>query len=102
MVAIREVGDAEERAAAGAEAAVELIVDHAVRVVVDAGPQATSAFDERDFESGFGESVGGDTASRPAAHDTHIEYFVCHYYLGVINPPSLSASLTNSRRKRTE
>src|SRR6476620_9576220 len=90
VVAIGEVGDAEERAAAGSEAAVELVVDHAVRVVVDAGSQPTPAFDERDFQSGFGESVGRDTASRSAAHDTHIEYFVCHHYLGVITPPSLS------------
>ncbi len=100
VVAIREVGDAKERRPARAEATVELVVDHAVRVVVDAGPQATSAFDERDFDSGSGESVRRDTASRPAAHDTHIEYFVCHHYLGVINPPSLSASLTNRRGNR--
>ena len=51
VVAIGEVGDAKERRAAGAEATVELIVDHAVRVVVDAGPQATSGFDERDFRA---------------------------------------------------
>src|SRR5688572_1697417 len=78
MVPLLKIRDAPEAAAPLTYAAVEVVMDGKMRVVVDSRPEPPSGFDKRDFDAGLRKAVGNDAPTGAAANDADVKDTGCH------------------------
>jgi hypothetical protein len=85
MVPFGEIKDARERAAVACfQSIFQLRISIPVSVIVDARAKAPSRLDQRDLDSGFGQNVSGDTASRPAPNDAYFKDLFRHRLAAIL------------------